>query len=86
MVFCEKICCYRYQSATLMVFNDSVSTVITSYRHMSRRTNARTALPDRVPNDPLTSSECSSKSDSSSSESVSYSSICSSLLVLQTPQ
>ena len=49
-----------------MVFNDSVSTVITSYRHMSRRTNARTALPDRVPNDPLTSSECSSKSDSSS--------------------
>ena len=33
---------------------------------MSRRTNARTALPDRVTHALLTSSECSSKSDFSS--------------------
>ena len=39
---------------------------------VSRRTNARTALPDNVTHAVLTSSECSLKSDSPSSESVSY--------------
>ena len=45
--------------------------LITSYRHMPRSTNARTALPDHVTHAQLTSSECSLKSDSSSSGSVS---------------
>ena len=65
--------------------NNTVASVIntmlfTTYCHKSRRTNARTALPDRVIHALLISSKCSSFSVSSS-ESVSYSSICTSMIL-----